>query len=79
MPFPKTKNVGKLVKFIKKEHPDWSHDQVVAAALSQARKSGAKIPKNRLRGKNDITDKYIVHDSSKRRGGKTARQENKSS
>lgn len=45
MPVPKTTDVGTLIKFFKKEHPEWPHDQVVAAALNSARRAGAKIPK----------------------------------
>ncbi len=45
MPVPKTTNVGTLRKFFKREHPEWSEDQVLAAALNTARRSGAKIKK----------------------------------
>ena len=47
MPLPKTKNVGKLIRFIKKEHPEMKKKQLVAIALSTARKSGARIPKRK--------------------------------
>lgn len=40
MPLPKTKNVGRLVKFLKKEKPKMKKKQRIAIALSQARKSG---------------------------------------
>ena len=51
MPFPKSQNVGKLVSFIKREHPEWPHDKVIAAALNQARRSGKKIPKRSAKNK----------------------------
>lgn len=47
MPVPKTTDVGTLIKFFKRENPDWPHKQVVAAALNSARRAGAKIPKKR--------------------------------
>ena len=47
MPFPKTSSVGTIMSFIKKEHPEWSHDKIVAAALNQARQYGANIPKKK--------------------------------
>jgi len=49
MPVPRTQNVGELIRFFKKEHSEWSHKQVVAAALNSARRAGKKIPKKRLR------------------------------
>lgn len=45
MPVPETTDVGTLIKFFKKEHPEWPHKRVVAAALNSARSAGAKIPK----------------------------------
>lgn len=47
MPVPHTTNVSTLVKFFKKEHPEWPHKQIVAAALNSARGAGADIPKKR--------------------------------
>ncbi len=47
MPLPKTKDVGKLMRVIKKEHPKMPQKQAVAIALGTARKSGAKIPKKK--------------------------------
>lgn len=44
MPLPKTRDVGMLIRFLKKEKPKQSKKQRIAIALSQARKSG----KNRL-------------------------------
>jgi hypothetical protein len=43
MPLPKTKNVGKIMDKLKSEGGR-GRDQMVAIALSQARKNGAKIP-----------------------------------
>jgi len=45
MPIPKTKDVGTLYEFFEREHPEWKHDQILAAALDTARKHGAKIKK----------------------------------
>jgi len=45
MPLPKTKDVGKIIKKLKKEKPGMSKKQKVAIALSTARKAGAKIKK----------------------------------
>jgi len=47
MPLPKTKDVGKVIKFLKKEKPGMSRKQAIAISLAQARKSGAKIPKRK--------------------------------
>ena len=44
MPIPKTKNVGKVMKFLKKDKPGMPQKQKVAIALSQARSAGAHIP-----------------------------------
>ncbi len=44
MPLPETKNVGKLMKFLKKDKPGMPKKQKIAIALSQARKAGANIP-----------------------------------
>lgn len=53
MPLPKTKNVGRLIRFLKKEKPGMSLKQKRAIALNTARKEGADIPepkkKKRLR------------------------------
>lgn len=51
MPAPHTTDVGTLIRFFKKENPDWPHKQVVAAALSSARRAGAKIPKKKAKYK----------------------------
>lgn len=45
MPLLKTKDVGKLIRFLKKDKPSMDPKQRIAIAISQARKSGAKIPK----------------------------------
>ena len=48
MPIPKTRDAGKIMRFLMKEdHSKWPHKQMVAIALSQARKAGAKIKKKR--------------------------------
>lgn len=47
MPFPKTKDVSRLVKFLSKEKPNMPHKQVLAIALQKAREAGAKIPKKK--------------------------------
>lgn len=44
MPLPNTKDVSELMSFLAKDKPDWPQKQRVAVALSQARRSGAKIP-----------------------------------
>ena len=44
---PGSKNVGKNIKEMKKNHPDWSHSRIIAAALDMARRLGAKVPKKR--------------------------------
>lgn len=59
MPLPKTKDVGKIIRFLKKEKSGMSSKQRVAIALSQARKSGAKIPKKKK------SRKTIKHKSKK--------------
>ena len=46
-PIPKTKDVGKTIKFLKKEKPKMSKKQRVAIALDVARKAGAKKKKKR--------------------------------
>lgn len=44
MPLPKTSNIGKIMRVLKKEGGR-SHKQMIAIALSHARKYGAKIKK----------------------------------
>ena len=39
MPIPKTKNVGTIIKFLKKEKPTMSKKQKLAIALDNARKT----------------------------------------
>jgi hypothetical protein len=43
MPLPKTKDVGKLIDFLKKDKPNMSAAQRRAIALEEARKNGAAI------------------------------------
>lgn len=45
MPLPNDKDVGHQIKFLNKEHKKFAPGQKLAIALSQARKSGADIPK----------------------------------
>lgn len=47
MPIPKTKDVGKTIRFLKKEKPGMSKKQRTAIALETARKAGAKISKKK--------------------------------
>jgi len=44
MPLPKTKNVGTIIKELNLSKTKRPRKQKIAIALSQARKSGAKIP-----------------------------------
>lgn len=59
MPLPKTKNVGKVISFLKKEKPSMSQRQRVAIALNTAREAGAKIPKKRDKTKFVSSDGMI--------------------
>jgi hypothetical protein len=43
MPLPKTKDVGKLISFLKREKPGMKHAQRVAIALDTARKVDPKV------------------------------------
>jgi hypothetical protein len=51
MPLPKTKDVGKIIRFLKKEKPGMDRDQRVAIALEHARSMGASIPKKHKKKK----------------------------
>lgn len=42
MPVPKTSSVGKLIRFFRKDKPQWEMKQVIAAAMNTARKHGNK-------------------------------------
>lgn len=44
-PLPRTKDVGAIMHELKTSKKKRSRKQMIAIALSQARKSGAKIPK----------------------------------
>lgn len=44
MPIPKTKDVGKTMRFLKKDKPGMPQKQKVAIALNTAREAGADIP-----------------------------------
>ncbi len=39
MPLPKTKDIGKIMKFLKSDKPGMSRKQMIAIALSQTGKS----------------------------------------
>lgn len=45
MPLPHTTDVGKIITELKHSKRKRSRKQMIAIALDQARKSGAKIPK----------------------------------
>ena len=45
MPILKTKDVGKTIKFLRKEKPGIKYSQALAIALDVARKAGAKLTK----------------------------------
>lgn len=49
MPLPRTKDVGKIIAFLKKEKPGMSKDQRLAIALSRASKSMKNITKKIVR------------------------------
>jgi len=51
MPVPRTTDVSKLIRFFKREHPEWPHKRHVAAAINSARRAGAKIPLRRRKRK----------------------------
>ena len=64
MPKPKTKDVNALIKFYRREHPEWDMKQVIAVAMSAAGKSKKgkhgnkqKIT-NQERQKTAITEEY---------------------
>ena len=44
MPIPITRDVGTIIRFLKKEKPDMPRKQKIAIALNQARGAGADIP-----------------------------------
>ncbi len=46
MPLPKTRNIGKTIKFLKKDKPSMPRKQKTAIALNTARRAGANIPKS---------------------------------
>jgi len=47
MPIPKSRKVGKTIKFLKKEKPGMAKKQKLAIALDVARKAGDKIKKKK--------------------------------
>ena len=44
---PESKDVGTNIKNLRKAHPEWSHDKVLAVALEEAREMGAPIPRRK--------------------------------
>ena len=42
MPFPKTKSMGTMMSFLKKDKPEWSKKQRIAVALKETGKSSKK-------------------------------------
>ncbi|HDP36493.1 MAG TPA: hypothetical protein ENN27_01285 [Candidatus Atribacteria bacterium] len=56
MPLPVTRNIGVIMRYIKKEHPEWSRKQQLAVALSQARKAGAKILKKKRKSRSKLEE-----------------------
>lgn len=50
MPTPKTTDVGKLIKFFKKDKPNWTAKRRLGAALTEARRNGADIPPPKKKG-----------------------------
>jgi hypothetical protein len=51
MPLPKTKDIGKIIRFLKKDKPGMDKDQRIAIALEHARSMGAHIPQKRKKKK----------------------------
>ena len=47
MPVPKTRKVGTLIKFFRREKAHWKESRILAAALNAARRAGAKIKKKK--------------------------------
>ena len=45
MPIPKTRSVGKTIRFLKRDKPGMPKKQRLAIALETARKAGANIPR----------------------------------
>ena len=48
MPIPKTRDIGKTIRFLKHEKPGMLQKQKVAIALDVARRSGANINARRV-------------------------------
>jgi len=48
MPLPDTTDVSELIRFLRREHPEWPMKKVIAVAFSHARqvarKRGGRIP-----------------------------------
>lgn len=54
MPLPKTRDIGKIIRFLKKERRKRPLKQIIAIALSHARKMGAKIKSPRHKALENI-------------------------
>ncbi|MEW6606041.1 MAG: hypothetical protein AB1414_01135 [bacterium] len=58
MPIPKSQNVSWLIHWLtnenKKRKKKWTRKQIIAIAIQQARKAGAKIPRRRKKTKKTI-------------------------
>jgi len=48
MPFPKTKNMGKAMTFLKKDKPNWPRKQKIAVALKITGKGKKQIGRKRV-------------------------------
>jgi len=42
MPLP-TSSMGTCIRYVRRKHPDWPHDQRVAACLTALRKAGKDV------------------------------------
>lgn len=51
MPLPKTKDIGKILSFLKKDKPTMPRKQKIAIALSQAKKNNKKLKKKIYKSK----------------------------
>ena len=44
MPFPKSTDKGKVMRFIKAHHPSWPKERKIAAMLNTVRQAGGDVP-----------------------------------
>jgi len=56
MPLPKTKDMGKMMEFMNKEHPEMSMKQKVAIALKKTGKG--KLSKMAMKARGKMPMKY---------------------